>query len=85
MIRVSHTSGPKTSEPLTSLDEWICLYRLLFVIFIGVVGFSRRDFSNSIGVVIRVSVCFQSLFFSSSFSSQIIRRREERKKIIKTH
>jgi uncharacterized membrane protein YbhN (UPF0104 family) len=49
------------------------------VIFIVVVGFSRQDFNNGIGVVIRVSVCLQ-IFFFPLLSSRITRRREEREK-----
>jgi hypothetical protein len=48
------------------------------VIFIVVVGFSRRDFNNRIDVVIRVLVCLQNFFFF--FSLHELQGREKRKK-----
>jgi hypothetical protein len=47
------------------------------VIFIVVVGFSRRDFNNRIDIVIRVLVCLQNFFF---FSLHELQGREKRKK-----
>jgi hypothetical protein len=48
------------------------------VIFIVVVGFSRRDFNNRIDVVIRVLVCLQKFFFF--FSLHELQGGEKRKK-----
>ena len=58
---------------------WICSHRLLFVIFIVVIGFSRRDFNNRIDIVIRVLVCLQKIFFFF-FSLHELQGGEKRKK-----
>jgi len=49
------------------------------VIFIVVIGFSRRDFNNRIDIVIRVLVCLQKNFFFF-FSLHELQGGEKRKK-----
>jgi len=53
------------------------------VIFIVVVGFSRQDFNNGIGVVIRVSVCLQNFFFLFSLHGLQGGEKREKKQIKK--
>jgi hypothetical protein len=50
------------------------------VIFIVVIGFSRRDFNNRIDIVIRVLVCLQKIFFFFFSLHELQRRREEKEK-----